>query len=335
MSRVFRILGAGEWGLAIANHLALQDNDVEVYIRNPKVVSELQSKNIYNGLNHKLNEKIRYYQLDVIAGISKKDNAINILAPSSDGFSEIVDNYAEYLSLYNEIVWLTKGLDHSSGSLFHNIIDNKIPTNIDKCIISGPSFARDLLNKKSITVTAASTSTDLFDLLADSMNTNYFKLLFTNNIVGVEISGIIKNISGILAGALTANGFSDEYIDELIRLSQVEVLSITEKIIEKNKEYAIGDDDPNDLLVSPACYGDMHLTCFYNTSRNRQLGLKLKGDFNTKKIMSGIGTVEGYLSTSTLFFNNEKFNIGKVVLSAYSILYQKKNIENVLDNLFK
>jgi glycerol-3-phosphate dehydrogenase len=63
------------------------------------------------------------------------------------------------------------------------------------------------------------------------MNTDYFTLLPTHDLIGVEVSGVLKNISAILAGSLTANEFPDEYVHELISISQQEVYRISKLII--------------------------------------------------------------------------------------------------------
>ena len=97
--------------------------------------------------------------------------------------------------------------------------------------------------------------------------------------------------------------------------------------------YEVSDSEMKKTLTSPACLGDLELTCFYNTSRNRQLGLKLARDCNIKKLLSKIGTVEGYLSTSTLKNNQTYFGFSNIVDSAYKILYLKNEPNVVLKNL--
>ena len=63
--------------------------------------------------------------------------------------------------MYDSITWITKGIDHKSGLLFHKIIDNILSKKIDKCLLSGPSFARDLVNENDITISIGSTNLDL------------------------------------------------------------------------------------------------------------------------------------------------------------------------------
>ena len=89
-----------------------------------------------------------------------------------------------------------------------------------------------------------------------------------------------------------------------------------------------------ETLDSPACIGDLHLTCFYNMSRNRQLGLKLTKDCNVNKLIAKIGTVEGYLSTATLYNNNDIYGEGPLVKAAHDILYNHVEPKIVLNSLF-
>jgi glycerol-3-phosphate dehydrogenase len=257
-----------------------------------------------------------------------------MIASSSSGFSDIINSYNTYFKSCGSIIWLTKGLDHSKGSLFHEIIDIELSPTIKKCIISGPSFAKDLIARKPLRVSIASTCGVLSDSVIKAMETKNFKLEKTFDIIGVEISGVIKNISGILAGILTANLYPDEYIEELISLSQKDVKSITRRITKKQDSYLVTEDQLEKTVLSPACYGDIHLTCYFNASRNRQLGLKIVGEYNIKKIISKLGTVEGYLSTATLNAHEKMFGESKIVQAAHRILYLDDDPKTVLNQLF-
>ena len=334
MIKTFRIFGAGEWGLAVANHLSCLDNKVEVFLRNDNKVNEYSKSFFCKNLNLSFNKNIIFRSLEDLSHLSNSEDNLNMIASSSSGFSDIINSYNTYFKSCESIIWLTKGLDHSKGSLFHEIIDTELSSNIKKCIISGPSFAKDLIAKKPLRVSIASTCGILSDSIIKAMETKNFKLEKTFDIIGVEISGVIKNISGILAGILTANLYPDEYIEELISLSQKDVKSITKKITKKQDSYLVTEDQLEKTVLSPACYGDIHLTCYFNTSRNRQLGLKIVGEYNIKKIISKLGTVEGYLSTATLNAHEKIFGESKIVQAAYRILYLDDDPKTVLNQLF-
>ena len=333
MSQVFRIIGAGEWGLSYANHLANLGVNVEVYIRNPSTISMLQSTRSIKNINLELHKEINLYLLNDLLAKNESGNIINILAPSSSGFSDILSTYSAYFNQYESLTWLTKGLDHDSGLLFHALIDDLLSPSINKAIISGPSFASDLNSKKNIRISIASTSKELIKIISDASVTNYFYLAPTNNIIGVEISGILKNISAIIAGALTINGYPDEYIENLIAKSQHEVQAMSEHLLSLEKNHH-SDIILDNIIDSPACNGDMHLTCFHDTSRNRQLGLKLKSNYDVKKALKSIGTVEGYSSTYTLYNNPELYKKNVIVETAYNILYKNSDIDMQLKSLF-
>ena len=333
---IFRIFGAGEWGLAVANHLSL-NNTVEIYLRDKEKIELYKRQMAHKELGLTFNDNISFYDINSPADsnvVVGAENIINIISSSSSGFVSIIENNLDYFKSFDSISWITKGLDHASGLLFHQIIDEQISSKMEKCIISGPSFARDLVLKKPLEVTIASTDTTLSDHLISAMSDDNFNLVPTKDIIGTEISGVIKNVSAILAGSLTANEYSDEYITQLIELSQNEVKRITKLIIGKSSNYQISESEIDKTLASPACAGDLHLTCFYNTSRNRQLGLKLTDTCNIKKLISKIGTVEGYLSASTLFNNKEIYGNGLIINAAYDILYNHMNPREVLNQLF-
>ena len=183
-------------------------------------------------------------------------------------------------------------------------------------------------------VSIASTNDLLTEVFVNAMDTDYLTLLPTHDLIGVEVSGVIKNISAILAGSLTANEFPDEYVHELISISQQEVYRISKSIMATSHGYEVSDCEMKKTLTSPACLGDLELTCFYNTSRNRQLGLKLASGCNIKKLLSKIGTVEGYLSTETLFKNNVIYSDSKIIKSAYDILYNHIEPRKILLGLY-
>ena len=334
MIKTFRIFGAGEWGLAVANHLSCLDNKVEVFFRNDNKVNEYNKSLFCKNLNLSFNKNIVFRSLEELNHLSNSEDNFNMIASSSSGFSDIINSYNTYFKSCESIIWLTKGLDHSKGSLFHEIIDIELSPTIKKCIISGPSFAKDLIARKPLRVSIASTCGVLSDSVIKAMETKNFKLEKTFDIIGVEISGVIKNISGILAGILTANLYPNEYIEELISLSQKDVKSITRKIAKKQDSYLVTEDQLEKTVLSPACYGDIHLTCYFNASRNRQLGLKIVGEYNIKKIISKLGTVEGYLSTATLNAHEKMFGESKIVQAAHRILYLDDDPKTVLNQLF-
>ena len=145
MADKYRILGAGEWGIAIGNHLARLGNKVEIFGREGEIFDKLKETRSFDKLNLSLHHNIiRIENLSTLKDF--ENDCINILSTSSSGFSNLVKNNQSYLKLFTSIVF-TKGIDNQSGELFDKIITKQIGSDKSMCLVSGPSFAIDLVNK--------------------------------------------------------------------------------------------------------------------------------------------------------------------------------------------
>ena len=121
---------------------------------------------------------------------------------------------------------------------------------------------------------------------------------------------------------------------EAIDMAKQEVHQISSYIQSTDdKSYLVSDSQALETLESPACLGDMLLTCFNDISRNRQFGLKLGVKIQMQQLLKDIGTVEGFLSTKTLYNNKNEYHCGNIVFAAYKILYQSENPIEVVKKL--
>ena len=121
----FRVLGAGVWGLAFSDYLLSLGHTVEIFRRDTSIENESIQK---LGLKNVSSNHIK--PLDTLND-QKLDDEINIVAVNSKGFSDLLINYEDYFSRLNELVSLTKGIDHQSGQLLSNFVSDRF-TNIQK-----------------------------------------------------------------------------------------------------------------------------------------------------------------------------------------------------------
>ena len=323
MTTKFRVLGAGVWGLAFSDYLLNLGHSVEIFRRD----TSLEDKSIQQlGLKKVSSNHIK--SLDTLND-QKLDDEINIIAVNSKGFSDLLNNYKDYFSRLNELVSLTKGIDHHSGQLLSNFVFDRF-TNIQKYgLISGPSFAKDLCDGKRIIVSIASLDDGLCKAMSEVTRSSYFQMTPTKYIHHIEIAGIIKNIAAIICGMV------DEYFDKGIHTNK-----IIKKACEETWQLAVGPfDDPytngyqdkadnlthdKDIIVSsPGYIGDMILTCKQNQSRNYQFG-KLIADqkISIEDAINSIGTIEGYECCHTLMKHSKQSGDGLTML-LYEILKSK------------
>ena len=323
MATKFRVLGAGVWGLAFSDYLLNLGHTVEIFRRD----TSLNNESIQQlGLKNVSSNNIK--SLDTLND-QKLDDEINIVAVNSKGFSDLLNNYEDYFSRLNELVSLTKGIDHQSGQLLSNFVSDRF-TNIQKYgLISGPSFAKDLCDGKRIIVSIASLDDGLCKVMSEVTRSSYFQMTPTKYIRHIEIAGIIKNIAAIICGMV------DEYFDKGIHTNK-----IIKKACEETWQLALGPFDnsqPNgyqdiadnlnldkDIIISsPGYIGDMILTCKQNQSRNYQFG-KLIADqkISIEDAKNSIGTIEGYECCHTLMKHSKQSGDGLTML-LYEILKSK------------
>ena len=331
MSSDVRIFGAGDWGLAIGLHLA-ERHDVDVFIRNnKKYLSFCKKFNINDQSSISVHESDNgnWSDLPKLQGKSFAD----IIACSSTGFFELLNTNVNYFSKCESISWLTKGIDNHTGKLFHEVVSHVLGNNIDMCILSGPSFARDLIDNKKIEISIASNKNHLIEKISKLISTDNFSLVPTSDIIGVQIAGIIKNIAATLTGILSALDYEERHSMLIIEKAKEEILKISSGIQAKPGLYNVDKSEMLKTLESPACHGDLILTCLNDVSRNRQFGYRIGKGESINSVLKDIGTVESFSATKTLYDNKEKFNFGEITDSIYKILYKDSDPKDIIKKI--
>jgi len=156
-------------------------------------------------------------------------------------------------------------------------------------VISGPSFAIDIANDNPLCLSIYANTKKCLRDIANILVNNNFRLEETSDLVGIEISGAIKNVMAIAAGLL--HGL--EFCDSTIALFMVRAVRDLYKIIE-----AMGGK--NSTLITPCAIGDLILTCNSTNSRNYTYGMLLGKDRNEANNYLETHTVEGYNTLKTL-----------------------------------
>ncbi len=326
MTTKFRILGSGEWGLAIAYHLSQHDYPVEIYGRTKNKIDDFNQKKVCKSLNIKFNQNVSFNHLANIANQPYSDNTHNLIATSSSGFADLLNQNKNYLSKYSNFIWLTKGLDKGSKKFFDELLCQHFGSTINCCLISGPSFAKDLVGGENISVSIASNSNDYMNTIEKCFISDNFIMHKTNDLIGVQVSGVMKNVAAILSGILTSNNYDSSDILKMIAITKKEIFEIT-KYIYATRELSLDNDEVMKTLESPSCDGDLKLSCLSDQSRNRRFGLRLSGLNSFEQIIDDIGTVEGYVMTPVLHDMVRENNIGPILKSVNGILFKKQKLD--------
>lgn len=326
MTLKFRILGSGEWGLAIANHLSNNNYPVEIFGRSKDKIDFLKENRKCTSLGIQFKDNVTFDHLSNILNKPFSIDTYNIIATSSSGFSNLIEQNKDYLSQYSSFIWLTKGLDKKTNKFFDELLIETFGNSIDCCLISGPSFAKDLVSGEKICVSVASNNSGYLDTIEKCFITNKFIMQKTSDLIGVQISGVMKNIAAILSGILTTNNYNSSDILKMIDITKKEIFEIT-KHVYSMRSLSVHNDEVRKTLASPSCDGDLKLSCLSDLSRNRRFGLQLSESNTFDNLIREIGTVEGYEMTPVLYEMLNDVNVGPVLKTVYEILFNNQKLE--------
>jgi len=191
-------------------------------------------------------------------------------------------------------------------------------------VLSGPSFAIEVAKKKPTAVTIASKNQNDAKKLAKLINSRNFRCYYTNDIIGVQFGGIIKNILAIASGIIEGQKLGSNAKSALITRGLVEMKRI-------GLTYGAKESTFNGL----SGLGDLILTCNDNLSRNFTTGLLVGKGKEIRKIIKFKTTIsEGIINSKTIFELSKKKKIEMPICeSVYKILYKNNKIKETIEKI--
>lgn len=302
-------IGAGAYGLALSTILS-EKNEVTVYSSLKDEIDNLKKthKNEKLFSNLILPNKIEYTN-----DIRNTNSDVIIIALPSNIIKKELEKIKENL-IDKKIIIATKGIYEKK--FMHEIL-KEFTNNI--YVLSGPSFAKDIIEKQPLTLTLAGTNTKK---IKEIFNEQYINIEETKDIIGTEICGALKNTFAIGSGILKGLNASDSTIASYL----TKIINDTKRII---KEF---DGNENTVLLSCGI-GDILLTCTSEKSRNFSLGYMI-GNNETKETINTYlenTTIEGL---SSLIEFKQIYNI-EIINILYDIIYNNKNPKEILSYIVK
>ena len=277
MQKSLTIIGAGAWGSALAIILSDKFDEIFLIDRDKENIKKLGRQ--HPALSRPFTNAITLSH--DISSVAKSEGVL-IAAPSY-AFSDILEKIKPHLNEHQYISWATKGFDSYNECFLHETF-NKILPAYKACIISGPTFATEIVEKKPAAIVVASKDKKIRDYWARTIQTNALRAYTNTDIIGVQVGGCVKNILAIAAGI--ANGLSFG--------ANTQAALITRGLAEMTRlGVALGAEKLTFQGLSGM--GDLILTCSDDLSRNRRFGKELANNNSIDKALSNIGaTVEGF-----------------------------------------
>jgi glycerol-3-phosphate dehydrogenase (NAD(P)+) len=284
--RTIAVLGAGSWGTALSVHLGKQGHQVRLWGRDQRLVEEMRTRRA-NAV----------YLPDVtlpsgIAVTCDLDEALShadlvVVAVPSHGCRAVLRAAAPYLKTSATMVSATKGLEADTLLRLSEVIAEEAGPGRPVVALSGPSFALEVAHELPTAVVVASADTGASEIVQTEFRGAYFRLYATDDVIGVEIGGALKNVIAIAAGVVEGLGLGHNAVAGLITRGLAEVTRL-----------ACAAGGRRETLAGLSGLGDLVLTCTGGLSRNRHVGIELARGRQLDEILAGMKMVaEGVRTT--------------------------------------
>ena len=206
-----------------------------------------------------------------------------LLATPSGAFAETLKQILAGNGAGLPIVWACKGLEKGSARLLEHVAGDILGSETPLAMVSGPSFAGELMRGLPTAITVASRHQTFADQLVNWLHSDTFRAYRTDDLTGVEIGGALKNVFAIAAGISDGLGFGANARAALITRGLAELMRLG---------VALGGRA--ETFMGLAGMGDLVLTCTDDQSRNRRMGLALARGLGVEQAREEIGqAVEG------------------------------------------
>ena len=313
------LFGCGAYGMALSDIMTYNNCDITMWTKFEEEKKQLEETRKNERLipNFSISDKIKI-TTDIKECIEGKDLLV-IAIPAA-----FIDSLAIAMKPYikdNHIVIATKGIEQETGLFIHQILEKYLDKK-NIAVISGPSFAVDLVTKMPAGLTLAVRNEEIERRTKKALANKYIKLRTTTDIIGTEICGSIKNVIALSAGMLAGLGANDSTTAMLLTEATHDMRAIIDAF-QGNKQ----------TVLSFAGFGDLLLTCTSVKSRNYSFG-KLLGEKKSKEEIDEYlshTTVEGYYTLESIYklLKDKKVSIPIIDL-IYDIAVNGKDPELLL-----
>lgn len=315
------VIGAGAWGTALANTAARNGGEVVLWSFESDVAETINSGH----------ENRKY-----LPGISLQKNIravtdlaeaaacpIILLVTPAQASRAIAASMSPHLQQGAPVVICSKGIEISTGYLLSQMLEEALPQ-ARPMVLSGPSFAGEVARGLPTAVTLAGPDHHLCDRLAEQLSGPAFRLYSSDDIIGAQVGGAVKNVLAIACGIVEGR-----------KLGQNAAAALTARGFAELTRLAVKLGARRDTLSGLSGLGDLILTCGSRQSRNMSLGAAIGEGQSLKEIMAARQTVsEGVYTAEVIMKLAAQHGVDMPICEAVTaILHQGRDLDQVITGL--
>ena len=268
------MVGGGAWGTALAcvlSEKSARGEEVHLWSRNPEVVEAIKTSRC----NKLYLPNITIPDTVVATGEwkgLKEASAVLLVVPAQFQRSVLRD-LRPHVTPQTPLVLCSKGIEVGSLNLMSEIANQELPQN-PCAVLSGPSFATEVASGLPTALTLACTDESHGRRLVALLNRQNMRLYFTNDVIGAQLGGAVKNVLAIACGIVAGKGLGENARAALIARGHAELV-----------RFAVALGARPETIAGLSGLGDLVLTCSSRQSRNMSLGARLGAGESLKEIL--------------------------------------------------
>lgn len=279
MSRI-SILGAGAWGTALAAAFVSQGHDVRLWGRNPDICAEITRRHTNQAFLGDVRLPDKLVATPEISTALEAAEIVLFVAPAQST-GDVAARTVALLSSDAVLIACAKGIDNRTGQMQSQVIAEHLPDH-RVGVLSGPSFAADVVRGLPTAVTLAMPQPGAAQSLAETLSGGAVRLYASDDVTGVQIGGSLKNVMAIAVGICRGGGMGASAEAALITRGYAELVRL-----------GVAMGARAETLMGLSGLGDLVLTCSSEESRNFSYGVAVgRGqDLTGLKLAEGVHTV--------------------------------------------
>ena len=316
------VIGAGAWGTALADLLAVNGHEVRLWAFEADVVSAINGRHenpVFLG---------GYALAPGLRATSSHAEAVDgaelvVYATPSQHLRGIARAGAGSIGGRAVLAVASKGIEQQTLALMSDVIEQEVAGR-PVVAISGPSFAAEVAERQPTAIVAASESSEAAKLVQTAMSNATFRVYTHDDLVGVELGGALKNVMAVATGIVEGVGLKHNSQAALITRGLAEMTRLGVALGARASTFA-----------GLAGIGDLVLTCTGSLSRNRGVGVEVGSGKTLEQALAGKPTVaEGVVTTKSAFALAQREGVDMpIVTTVYRILFDGHTAKRAIPEL--
>ena len=313
------VLGTGAWGSALARLLREGGEQITLWSGFPAQLDLIRD----TGRNDPCLPGIelpRDWRLEPALDRALAGADLVVAAVPSKPFREVVGCLRDFSGL---VVSVTKGIEYDTGLTMSGVLRQAAPK-AQVAALSGPTLALEVARGIPTAIVAASEDAGAALTVQTLFHRPTFRVYTSQDLLGVELGGALKNVIAIAAGICDGMGFGDNSKAALITRAIVEI-----------RRFGVACGARAETFAGLSGLGDLTVTCFSRLSRNRGLGERLgKGEKLAEILPTLTAVAEGYPTAKSAVRLARQLQVSTPIMDeVYALLYEGKDVQEAVRDL--